>query len=180
VSKAPKESARSEDVVIARIAKARGIRGEVSCIVETDFPERFASLGTAKLRLPDGSSLKLDIEDHWFHQGRVILKFEGYDTMSAAEELVGGQVVIADDDLKPVEEGEFFERQLIGAEVMSGDGRKLGFVSRFLRTGGTDLLVMESEDGREHLIPFAEDICPEIDVAAKRITISPPEGLLEL
>jgi 16S rRNA processing protein RimM len=89
-------------------------------------------------------------------------------------------VVIADDDLKPVEEGEFFERQLIGAEVMSGDGRKLGFVSRFLRTGGTDLLVMESEDGREHLIPFAEDICPEIDVAAKRITISPPEGLLEL
>jgi 16S rRNA processing protein RimM len=89
-------------------------------------------------------------------------------------------VVIADDDMRPVEEGEFFERQLIGAEVMSGDGRRLGLVSRFLRTGGTDLLVMESEDGREHLIPFADDICPEIDVAAKRITISPPEGLLEL
>jgi 16S rRNA processing protein RimM len=170
----------SEDVVIARIVKARGIRGEVACTIETDFPERFATLGMARVRMPDGRLLNLEVENHWFHSGRVILKFKGFDTMSAARELVGGCVVITGDDLKPVGEGEFFEHQLLGSEVVTSEGRKLGFVTRFLRTGGTVLLVVEDEHGRERLIPFAEDICPEVDEAAGRITVSPPEGLLEL
>ena len=87
----------SEDVVIARIVKARGIRGEVACDIETDFPERFESLD----RSPCGclmGRLVLALEDHWFHKGRVILKFEGYDTMTAAEQLVGGRLVMPESD----------------------------------------------------------------------------------
>src|ERR1700754_2381006 len=87
-----------EDVVIARIVKARGIRGEVACDLETDFPERFATLARVPVWMPNEARLQLALEDHWFHKGRVILKFAGYDTMTAAEQLVGGRLVVSEAD----------------------------------------------------------------------------------
>jgi len=176
----PDNHSREEDVVIARILKARGIRGEVACVLETDFPGRFSSLEQVTVWMPDGARLSLKVEDHWFHNQRVILKFEGYDTMTAAQSLAGGRLVIAEADVVPLAEGQFFERQVIGSEVMTSGGRTLGLVTRVMRTGGTDLLVLKSDDGRERLIPFADEICTDVDLAAKRITIVPPEGLLDL
>lgn len=176
----PDKHSREEDVVIARIVKARGIRGEVACVLETDFPSRFSSLEQVTVWMPDGARLSLKVEDHWFHNQRVILKFEGYDTMTAAQSLAGGRLVIAEADVEPLAEGQFFERQVIGSEVMTSGGRTLGLVTRVMRTGGTDLLVLEGDDGRERLIPFADEICTDVDVAAKRITINPPDGLLDL
>jgi len=180
VTSKPDKHSREEDVVIARIVKARGIRGEVACVLETDFPSRFSSLEQVTVWMPDGKRLSLKVEDHWFHNQRVILKFEGYDTMTAAQRLAGGRLVIAEADVEPLAEGQFFERQVIGSEVVTSDGRTLGLVTRVMRTGGTDLLVLEGDDGRERLIPFADEICTDVDVAAKRITIDPPEGLLDL
>jgi 16S rRNA processing protein RimM len=180
VTSKPDKHSREEDVVIARIVKARGIRGEVACVLETDFPSRFSSLEQVTVWMPDGARLSLTVENHWFHNQRVILKFEGYDTMTAAQGLAGGRLVIAEADVEPLAEGQFFERQVIGSEVVTSDGRKLGLVTRVMRTGGTDLLVLEGDDGRERLIPFADEICTGVDVAAKRITIDPPDGLLDL
>jgi len=77
-------------------------------------------------------------------------------------------------------EGQFLERQIIGSEVLTFEGESLGLVTRVMRTGGTDLLVLQGVDGRERLIPFADEICTEVDLVAKRITIDPPEGLLDL
>ncbi len=173
-------NSREDDVVIARIVKARGIRGEVTCVLETDFPNRFSSLEQVTVWMPDDARLSLKVEDHWFHNQRVILKFEGYDTMTAAQGLTGGRLVIADADVEPLGEGQFFERKVIGSKVVTSDGRTLGIVTRVMRTGGTDLLVLEDDDGREQLIPFADEICTDVDVAAKRITIDPPDGLLDL
>lgn len=170
----------AEDVVIARIIKARGVRGEVACNVDTDFPGRFASLNSVTLRMPDGTRLALSIENYWFHQRRVILKFEGYDTMTAAETLVGGCLVIPDGDELPLDNDQYYERRLVGSMVVTAAGQEVGRVTRLMRTGGTDLLVIDGEGGREHLVPFAEAICTEVDVAAKRITINPPDGLLDL
>ena len=172
--------APEEDVVIARIARARGIRGEVACDIETDFPERFDSLGCVTVWMPTGARLQLEVEDHWFHKGRVILKFEGYDTMTAAEQLVGGRLVVAESGRDILDHDEFFEYEIVGAEVFTTDGVSLGRVARLMRTGGTDLLVVESQAKRELLVPFADDICTEVDVDNKRITVNPPEGLLEL
>lgn len=172
--------AQAEDVVIARIVKPRGIRGEVACDIETDFPERFASLDPVTVWMPNGSRLALKIEDHWFHKRRVILKFEGYDTMTAAEELVGGRLVIRQSDARELEENEFYEYNIIGSEVVTTGGERLGRVTRLMRTGGTDLLVIEGKDGRELLVPFVDDICAEVDEEAKIITINPPAGLLDL
>lgn len=172
--------ADDDDVVIARIIKARGIRGEVACDVETDFPEKFEALENVTVWMPNGSRLQLNLEDYWFHKNRVILKFIDYDTMTAAEGLIGGRVVIEDSDLEPLEEGEFLERRVLGMDVVTIDGQSVGKVTRVMRTGGTDLLVLEAPDHREHLIPFADEICTKVDLEAKRITVNPPSGLLDL
>jgi 16S rRNA processing protein RimM len=169
-----------EDVVIARIAKARGIKGEVACSIETDFPERFQELEEVIVWMPAGERLRLKVEDQWFHKDRVIFKFEGYDTMSAAERLVGGRLVISESDALELDQDEFYEYQLIGLEAVRETGESIGRVVRLLRTGGTDVLVIEGADGREILVPFAVDICGEPDFEAGRIVIEPPEGLLEL
>ncbi|HKP10558.1 MAG TPA: ribosome maturation factor RimM [Blastocatellia bacterium] len=169
-----------EDVVIARIVKARGIRGEVACNIETDFPERFDQLERVTVWMPDDTRRSLELEDHWFHKGRVILKFVGTDTMTAAEQLVGGRLVIAEADALELEEDEFYQYALIGSAVVTAEGREVGRVVRLLETGSADLLVVESGDKRELLIPFVDEICLEVDVDARRITVNPPEGLLEL
>ena len=174
------EAHTHEDVVIARIVKARGIKGEVACDILTDFPERFHSLHPVTVSLPRGERLRLTIRNNWFHKGRVILKFEGYDTMSAAQMLVGGSVLIAESSQMPLEAGEFYEYEIVGSRVTSLGGRCLGRVTRLMRTGGTDLLVVEGEDDKEHLIPFTEEICTDVDVKGKLILIRPPEGLLDL
>jgi 16S rRNA processing protein RimM len=180
VSEASDKQSPIEDVVIARIVKARGIRGEVACDVETDFPERFDALERVTVWMPNDTRLRLTLEDHWFHKGRVILKFAGYDTMTAAGQLVGGRLMISEADALELEEDEFFEYDLIGATVVTAEGRPVGSVVRLLRTGSADLLVVESDDKRELLIPFVDEICTEVDVDARRITINPPVGLLEL
>lgn len=169
-----------EDVVIARIVKARGIRGEVACDLETDFPERFDGLARVTVWMPNDARLQLALEDHWFHKGRVILKFAGYDTMTAAGQLVGGRLVISKAEALELEEDEFYEYDLIGAVVVTDEGQSIGSVVRLLRTASADLLVVESADKRELLIPFVDEICTEVDVEARRITINPPAGLLEL
>jgi 16S rRNA processing protein RimM len=169
-----------EDIVIARIVKARGIRGEVSCVIQTDFPDRFSSLESVTVWLPNEKRLKLKVEDAWFHNDRVILKFEGYDTMTAAQALTGGRLVIADKDLELLEDGHFFEHQVIGSDVVTSNGRSIGRVKSVMRTGGTDVLVLQTDEGVERMIPFADAICTEVDVNAKRITVNPPEGLLDL
>ena len=169
-----------EDVVIARIVKARGIRGEVACDIETDFPERFDQLERVTVWMPNDTRLSLELEGHWFHKGRVVLKFAGTDTMTAAEQLVGGRLVISEADALELEEDEFYEYTLVGAMVVTAGGRVVGRVARLLGTGSADLLVVETDDRRELLIPFVDEICTEVDVDARRITVNPPEGLLEL
>jgi 16S rRNA processing protein RimM len=169
-----------DDVVIARIVKARGINGEVACDMETDFPQRFEALERVTVITPGGTRAQLGLEGFWFHKGRIVVKFEGYDTMSAAQTLVGGLLVIPQSDLLPLQEGEFYEHQVVGSQVVDMDGSVVGVVSRLMRTGGTDLLVVDAGDGREYLIPFTDAICVDVNVISKRVTVDAPEGLLEL
>ena len=180
--KASANNLNEEDVVIARIIKARGIRGEVACDIETDFPERFQALEDKQVTvvMPNGLRLVLKLEDHWFHQNRVILKFSGTDTMTEAERLVGGRLVISQTDALELEADEFYEYDLIGLEAITVTGQSIGRVIELLRTSGTDLLVVESATKREILIPFVDDICTEVDLEKRQITVNPPEGLLEL
>jgi 16S rRNA processing protein RimM len=167
-------------IVVARITKTQGRIGEVAAEIMTDFPERFAELDEVIVRLPDGKQQSFTLSDSWLHKDRVILKFDGIDSITAAEGLIGGTVLISSDELIELPEDSFFDFELEGCEVVDRSNRRIGVVREVVRTGGTELLSVIDDAGSEKLIPFAESICVEVDADAKRIVIEPPEGLLEL
>ena len=168
----------SDDLVeVARIAKPRGLKGELVADILTDFPERFEGLVDITAVMPDGTKRELKIEKHWFQSGRVVLKFEGFDSIETAEALRNAEICIAESDAVELDEGEYFDWELAGCEVKSLDGTSIGKVRELMRTGAGEILVVDGE--KEYLIPFAESICTEVDIEKRLIVIDPPEGLLE-
>lgn len=167
-----------ELVAIAKIVKTRGLRGEVIAEVLTDFPERFDGLEDVTGVFPAGERAGLKIENFWFQKDRVVLKFEGYDSVESAEALRNTEICVADSEAVELDAGEFFDWELEGCSVETIEGEKIGTVRELMRTGGTEILVVDG-NGREFLVPFAEAICVEVDVEGKMIRIDPPEGLLE-
>jgi 16S rRNA processing protein RimM len=167
----------SDLVAIARVAKPRGIKGEVVADILTDFPERFEGLKEVTAVLGNGEHRELKIEDHWFQNGRIVLKFGGSDSIESAEEIRNAEICVAETDAVALETDEYYDWQLEGCEVVTVEGETIGKVRELMRTGGTENLVVDG--GREYLIPFAESICIEVDIEKKRIVIDPPEGLLE-
>src|SRR5215218_1534065 len=167
-----------ELVAIAKIAKPRGLRGEVVADILTDFPERFEGLENVVAVSENGTRTDLKIEGAWFQKGRVVLRFAGIESVEDAQTLRGVEICIPESAVAELDEGEFFDWQLAGCEVETIEGEKVGTVREIMRTGGTELLVVENGE-REYLIPFAETICPEVDIESRKIRIDPPEGLLE-
>jgi len=170
-----------ELVAVARVAKPRGVKGEVACDLLTDFPERFEWLEELIAVFPGGRRGRLSLEGQWLHGGRVILKFEGYDSPEASAALAGCELAVPESEAVELEEGEFYDWQLEGCRVETVEGADVGTVSSVLHTGGeVPVLVILDARGRENLVPLAESICVEVDVAAKLIRVDAPEGLLEL
>jgi len=166
-------------IIVAHIARPQGVRGEVIADLLTDFPERFDDLETARVIKSNGDLLMLRLENHRPHKGRVLLKFAGYNDMNAAQDLRDARVMITRDQLVELPEDNFYQFDLIDCDVVTTGGQSVGHVVNVQNFGAAPLLVVKDGD-REHLIPMTSSICPEIDIAQKRIVIDPPEGLLEL
>jgi 16S rRNA processing protein RimM len=166
-------------VVIARVARTRGLRGEVLADLYTDFPDRFEDLEKVIAIAPDGSSRSLQIEEHWFHGPRIVFKFAGYDSIDTAKELAGLQLAVPASESVELPAGTFYEWELAGCRVEDLSGNLIGQVREVLHTGGVEVLVVAGLE-REVLIPMAQEICVEIDVEKKLVRVDPPEGLLEL
>jgi 16S rRNA processing protein RimM len=169
-----------ELVIVARVAKPRGVKGEVAADLLTDFPERFEWLEELIAVFPGGRRERLALEGQWLHGDRVVLKFEGYDSPEESAQLAGCELAVPEDEAVELEEGEFYDWQLEGCRAVTVEGRELGAVREVLHTGGeAPVLVIRDDTGREHLVPLAESICVEIDTDAKLIRVDAPEGLLE-
>jgi 16S rRNA processing protein RimM len=164
-------------VSVGRIGKPHGIRGEVTIEVRTDEPELRFAPGTT-LKRESGSDLIVS-DFHW-HSGRVLLKFLGVDSRSAAEELRNSILTVerAEDEV-PDENGEYYDSNLIGCQVQTLAGEVIGRVVDVLHLPSQEVLVVGSagDAGKEYLIPFVESIVPTVDVITKIITVDPPEGL---
>jgi 16S rRNA processing protein RimM len=167
-----------ELVAIAKIVKTRGLKGELVADLLTDFPERFGEVDNVTAVGPDGATAELTLSDFWFQGGRVILRFVGYDTVEKAEALRNFEICVPESEAVELDEGEFYDWQLQGCRVETLDGSEVGIVAELMRNGGTEILVVKGAE-KDHLIPFAETICPEVDVENKLIRIDPPDGLLE-
>ena len=169
-----------ELVAVARVARPRGVGGEVAANLLTDFPERFERVAELIAVFPGGTRRRLALEGYWQHGDRVVLKFEGFDSPEEAASLAGCELAVPESEAVELEEGEFYDWQLEGCRVETVEGREVGTVREVLHTGGeASVLIIRDERGVENLVPLAESICVEIDVERKLIRIDAPEGLLE-
>ena len=173
---------RDEDdlIVVAHIAKTRGLRGEVVADLLTDFPDRFENLDGLIGIAPEQPRRSLQIEEQWFHGERLVLKFAGFDRIEEAKELVGLDLAVPATERVELPRGSFYEYELAGCQVETISGQKVGEAQGSMRTGAGDILRVVDPAGREMLIPMVTDICVAIDIENKLIRIDPPEGLLEL
>lgn len=161
-------------VTIALLRKTRGNRGEITAVALSSKPERYERLKEVWLF---GAGERFEVAETWFHDGTLVFRFHGVDSIDAAESLSGCEVRIPAAQRVPLEDGEFFQDDLIGCEVIErGSGSPLGRVTGFDESGGSGNLVVDGV----MLIPFARAICVEIDPAARRIAVELPEGLKEL
>ena len=168
-------------ILVGVVARTHGNRGEVIINAETDFPEhRFYEGAQLLTRARDGRPGTLEVASMRMHQGRPVILFKGIGSMNDAELLAGMELRVAEDhgDPEQLEEGEYFQRDLIGCEVVTEDGESIGRVTAIDGDRSATRLVVRGRRN-ELLIPLVAAICT-VDIAAKRITVRPPEGLLEL
>lgn len=166
-------------VLVGRVARPHGIRGDVVVNPETDFvEERYGVGATLRTGTAEGNRT-LTITGSRVQRGRPIVHFEGVDSIEAAEALAGIELRIPNEALQPLEAGSFYHHQLTGCRVDTVSGQTVGDVVRVEGGAGASRLVLEGPRG-EIQVPLVRDICVDIDVDAKRIRIDPPEGLLEL
>jgi 16S rRNA processing protein RimM len=168
-------------ILIGVVARTHGNRGEVVVNPETDFPEdRFHDGAQLLARGRDGVDTTLEVVTMRMHQGRPVILFKGIGSMNDAELLAGTELRVAEDhlDAQELNEGEYYHRDLIGCEVVTESGEAIGTVTAVDDGHGQTRLVVRSPRS-EVMIPLADAICT-VDIAAKRITVRPPEGLLEV
>ncbi|SHG08641.1 ribosome maturation factor RimM [Streptoalloteichus hindustanus] len=169
------------DVVVGRVAKAHGIRGELVVDVRTDSPEeRFAAGSVLGARLRDGTSRTVTVAAARPHAGRLLVRFEGVASRDAAEALRGTLLTVDTATLPPTEDpDEFYDHELEGLVAELTDGTRVGRVVEVVHGPAGELLVLAGEGGGEILVPFVGEIVPEVDVAGGRLVLTPPPGLLD-
>ena len=166
-------------VVVARAVRTHGLKGEIVAELLTDFPERFEDLEELILVSPSGERKLVQLEDYWFQKDRVVLKLAGCHDVDSAKQFVGYDFAVDEADRVPLEADEFYDWELEGCTVKVGD-KSIGQVRSVMKTGGTEILVVVDDSGKEQLVPLAAEIVVNIDKAARVILIDPPEGLLDL
>jgi 16S rRNA processing protein RimM len=189
-------------LLVARILRPRGNRGEVAAELFTDFPARFSSLSEVHLRKEGSGPRAVELKKFWIdrnHPGQGVFHFAGCATINDAEKWRGYEVLLPFSERVVLPAGQYFVTDLIGCNVfeLPGNGTKLaspacsaeeaprvlGTVRDVFFPGegipGTPLLEVKTLSG-ELLVPLAEDICTSIDVAGRRIEVHLPEGLSEL
>ncbi len=167
-------------VVVGRIGKAHGIRGEVTVEVRTDDPDvRFAEDAVLTTDRPARPTLL--VERARPHHGRLLVQFAGVPDRNAAELLRGILLSVdASDDDELDDPDEFYDHQLVGLTAVQVDGTVIGEVVDVVHLPASVLLALRNPEGRDILVPFVASIVPEVDLEAGRVVVDPPAGLLEL
>lgn len=172
-------------VWLARLRRPQGRKGEVLAEILTDFPEKFSERRRLWLIGQSGTAAPREVElvNHWPHKGGMVLHFAGVDSISAAEELAGFIVAIPRSERAPLAGDEAYISDLLGCalvDVASGAAVHVGEIEDVDRSAGpVPLLVVRGAAG-EFLVPFAKSLLRKIDLEARRVEMSLPEGLVDL
>ena len=173
------------ELVVGRVVKAHGIRGEVVVEVRTDSPEeRFAPGSRFVGRTGRGqmvSDREVTVEAARSHSGRLLVRLEGIGDRDAADAARGMLLVVDSDSLPDTDDpDEFHDHQLVGLRVLDTAGTRLGEVTEIMHTPAGELLAIRLASGTDALVPFVKEMVPEVDLRAGTCVIDPPEGLLDL
>lgn len=164
-------------VSIGRIIRSEGKNGTLKIkLYQKSWKEPFFE----KIYLESEGELRdYEVESFRIVRNSPFLRLKGIDCLKKAEALRGREILARVENFPPLEDGFYYDFQLLGCQVETVDGRKLGQVVELITPGGTNLLVVEAS-GKKVEIPLVEPICRQIDPVARKIIIDPPEGLLEL
>lgn len=165
---------------VGKIVNTHGVKGEVKIVSTTDFPEeRYQKGNTLYLFQGQNSEpISLVIKSHRNHKSFDLLTFEGYENINEVEKFKEGILKVQEDQLQDLEEGEYYFHEIVGCKVVTTDGEELGTIKEILSPGANDVWVVKGQRGKEHLIPYIEDIVKTVDIDKQLITIEPMEGLL--
>jgi 16S rRNA processing protein RimM len=179
-------SSEQREVVVGRIGRPHGIRGELSVEPRTDEPERRFVVGARlRVRTADGSAVgtpyaELAVASVRWHQDRLLVGFEEIADRTAAEAARGLLLaVLVDPAETPQDPEEFYDHQLVGLRVVTTGGRVVGEVREVSHSGAQDLLVVRREGREDALVPFVTALVPEVDLAGGRLVVDDRPGLLE-
>ena len=168
-------------LVVGRITRPHGVRGELAVEVRTDDPELRLVAGAVLATEPAAAGPLTVTRARW-HSGKLLMFFDGVSDRQAADQLRGVLLIVDSADLEDITDpDEFRDHQLIGLAVYGPGGEHVGEVTDVLHSG-QDLLVVTGAGpraGAEIMIPFVAPLVPEVDLAAGRMVIDPPAGLLD-
>ncbi len=165
-------------VVLGTIDRGRGLRGEVVVTPYAGDAESFLGRSVSLRRGEATVSRQMRIEKAWQQGARVVIKFEGIDTIEAAETLRGMELCVRPEERLPLAEGEYYLSDLVGCQLFDA-GVPVGPVIGWEEAPGSILLTIQ-HGSREALVPFVKAICTKVDLPNRRIEASLPQGLLDL
>ena len=172
---------RSEDslITIGTILGAVGLKGEVRCLLQTDFPERFTRLSEVTIATKEGSAYPLRIKAVRSSPPFIFVLFEGVSSFEEAALLKGSWIQIPEEERVALPPDHYYQYEMIGLTVYLEDRTMLGKIESILSTGGNDVYLVRKE-GREYLIPALKRVISKVDLAQREMIITPMEGLLDL
>lgn len=172
-------------MAVGQIIGVHGVRGEVKATILTDDPSRFGRLRRVFVGLDGMEPVAYGLEGYRFHQKWVLLKLQGVDDRDKARTLRDQLIQVSLEEAIPLEEGEYYEHQIIGLEVWTASGQNLGQVAEILYSSAHEIYVVRGRDAqppqkspREILIPAVTGVVLEVDLEAGRLLVELPEGLL--
>jgi 16S rRNA processing protein RimM len=165
-----------EFLLVGRLRHPHGVKGEVLLAVMTDFPERIQP--EAAFFLGD-NYLPVTLASVRQHNKGKLVRFEGYETREDVDGLQNKGLFVRAEDLPNLPEGEYYQHQLVGLQVVSDQGQVLGTVRELIETGANDVFVVHTTEGKELLLPDIEEVILDIDLEKKIITVHLLEGLIE-
>ena len=160
------------------MVKTQGRHGEVAGELHTDFPERFEQRKQLLALAGDGSRRELQLQSFWSHKGQIVLKFSGFESISAAESLIGCELQIPAAERAELEHDSAYVGDLVGCTVWDSE-REIGKVTD-VRFGAGEAPLLEVKGTKEYEIPFAQAFLEKVNIGAKELRMRLPEGLLEV
>jgi 16S rRNA processing protein RimM len=173
----PPEGSELRFLIIGRIVGPSGLHGAIKAEVMTDFPDRFRQLETVYLG-DDFAPHRLLSSDLRKNGRQVILRFEGFTSREQAERLHGKWIWIAAEEAMPLSEGVYYIHQVLGLNVETEAGEQLGVLTEVLCPGANDVYVV-TDGEREVLLPALEEVIRQVDLAARKMVVRLPDGLVE-